>query len=325
MPPRIPSKDNVKGAIASLRKANSHYRNNAWPAPYNATAHRLRVSDARDLSWIPDGSVHLVVTSPPYFDLKVYNHREGQLGDIHDYEHFLSELDKTWAQCEAKLVPGGRICCVVGDVCLPRKKVKRHLVCRFHADIQVRTRKLGLDCLTPIFWSKIANASMEAEGNGAGFLGKPYQPGSIIKNDTEFILFMRKPGGYRQPTPLQRALSMLNEWEMKNWLVSMWTDIKGASTKNGHPAPYPPALAERLIRLFSYAGDTVLDPFVGTGSTVVAAILAGRNSIGSDIDPYYISLAQEAALKAANQARDQGINTPTLTVCLAPTPPSNRS
>ena len=129
-----------------------------------------------------------------------------------------------------------------------------------HADIQVRSRRLGLDCLTPILWHKIANGVTEAEGNGAGFYGKPYQPGAIVKNDTEYILFLRKGGKYRSVQPLQKALSMLTKEEMQGWLRSGWTDLPSASTtRNGHPAPYPIELAERLIKLFSFAGDTVLN------------------------------------------------------------------
>src|SRR5262249_51441098 len=154
-----------------------------------------------------------------------------------------------------------------------------------HADIQVRSRALGLDVLTPILWHKVANGVTEAEGNGAGFYGKPYQPGSIVKNDIEYVLFMRKGGEYRKIDPLQKALSMLTKQEMQTWLRSIWMDVRGASLRNGHPAPYPPALAERLIKLFSFAGDTVLDPFAGTGSTAVAAIAAGRNSVSIDIEP----------------------------------------
>ena len=104
-----------------------------------------------------------------------------------------------------------------------------------HADIQVRTRQLGLDCLTPILWQKIANGATEAQGNGAGFYGKPYQPGAIVKNDVEYILFLRKGGEYRSPSPIQRALSMLTKEEMQSWMRSSWTDIKGESTRKGHP------------------------------------------------------------------------------------------
>jgi site-specific DNA-methyltransferase (adenine-specific) len=163
-----------------------------------------------------------------------------------------------------------------------------------HADIQARSRRLGLDCLTPILWHKIANGVTEAEGNGAGFYGKPYQPGAIVKNDTEYILFMRKGGKYRSVEPLKKALSMLTKEEMQGWLRSGWSDLPGASTvKNGHPAPYPVELAERLIKLFSFAGDTVLDPFLGTAATTRAAIKTGRNSIGVEIEPTYLETARQ--------------------------------
>ena len=162
-----------------------------------------------------------------------------------------------------------------------------------HADIQVRARKHDLDSLTPILWQKIANGVTEAEGNGAGFYGKPYQPGGVVKNDVEYILFLRKPGEYRSTTMLQKALSMLTKSEMQAWFCSGWTDIRGASTRCGHPAPYPVEIAERLIRMFSFAGDTVFDPFLGSGSTTLAAIRTGRNSIGNEIEPKYLALARK--------------------------------
>jgi DNA modification methylase len=175
-----------------------------------------------------------------------------------------------------------------------------------HADIQVRARRLGLDCLTPIIWHKIANGSTEAQGNGAGFYGKPYQPGAIIKNDIEYILFLRKGGKYRSVSHMKKALSMLTRSEMQMWLRSAWTDIRGASTREGHPAPYPVDLAERLIRMFSFAGDTVLDPFVGTGTTSLAALLAGRNSTGNEIEPTYLELAHDKLMALSHRKRHTG-------------------
>ena len=152
----------------------------------------------------------------------------------------------------------------------------------------------------------------EAVGNGAGFYGKPYQPGAVVKNDIEYILFMRKGGSYRKPEPLQKALSMLTKLEMQAWWRSIWSDVKGASTRAGHPAPYPAELAERLIRMFSFAGDTVLDPFAGTGSTTIAAIAAGRNSIGNEIEPSYLKLARQRVKLAASQERLHGATKATL-------------
>lgn len=299
-------KDNEKGAVARLIELNQAVRLRKWPAPFHKTTHTIKFSDARSLEWIPSRSVHLIVTSPPYWTLKKYEPNSRQLGEIDSYEIFLSELDKVWAECARVLVPGGRICCVVGDVCVPRKKAGRHYTMPLHADIQVRVRKIGLDTLTPILWFKIANGVTEAEGNGAGFYGKPYQPGAIIKNDVEYILFFRKGGEYRSPTAVQKTLSMLSKDEMKSWLRSAWTDVKGESTRNGHPAPFPTQLAERLIKLFSFAGDTVLDPFGGTGTTSVAAINSGRNSILCDIEPKYLGIAKSRISKLAQVIRSKG-------------------
>lgn len=302
----LPVEDNTPESLAMLRSANAKFRKKPWPAPFDKTTHQLKLADARSLAWIPDQSVHLVVTSPPYWTLKKYESRDGQMGEIASYEAFLEQLDLVWREANRVLVDGGRICCVVGDVCIPRRLGGRHLVMPLHADIQVRARSLGFDCLTPILWHKIANGTTEAEGNGAGFYGKPYQPGSIVKNDIEYVLFMRKQTGYRSVPPIQKALSMLNKVEMQSWLRSIWTDVPGASTRQGHPAPYPVEIAERLIRLFSFAGDTILDPFAGTGSTALAALTSGRNSINCDIEPKYLQIAQTRLVAAARIKRDHG-------------------
>jgi DNA modification methylase len=305
--PKLSVEDNTPEGLRALLAANHQFRQIAWPSPFNRTRHRIHLGDARDLSWIDDGSVHLVVTSPPYWTLKQYaagNHR--QMGHFEEYDYFLTELDRVWRECSRVLAAGGRICCVVGDVCIARKKQGRHFLVPLHADIEVRVRKFGLDCLQPIIWHKIANGVTEVQGNGAGFYGKPYQPGAIIKNDIEYILFLRKGGQYRSVSPIQKALSMLTRDEMKHWQRSIWTDIPGASTRDGHPAPYPVELADRLIRLFSFAGDTVLDPFAGTGSTSMAAIMSGRNSIANEIEPAYIEIARKRIERLAKQTRTVG-------------------
>jgi site-specific DNA-methyltransferase (adenine-specific) len=261
------------------------------------TSHQLHCGDARRLDWIADESIHLIVTSPPYWTLKKYNERVGQLGAVADYEEFMDELDKVWRHCFRVLVPGGRLVCVVGDVCLARRRNQgRHLVMPLHADIAVRTRRIGLDYLTPILWHKIANASYEVE-NGSSFLGKPYEPNAIVKNDIEYLLMLRKPGGYRQPTDSQRQRSKLTKDEHARWFRSFWTDVAGESTRD-HPAPFPVELAYRLVRMFSFVEDTVLDPFAGTFTTTVAAMKCGRHSIGNELDPEYFRLGV-ARVKAA--------------------------
>lgn len=261
-----------------------------------ATQAVLRRGDARVLDWIPDESVHLVVTSPPYWTLKKYNDHPDQLGSVEDYEEFLDELDQVWRHVFRVLVPGGRLVCVVGDVCLSRRQFGRHVVMPLHSDIAVRCRKIGFDNLNPIIWHKIANANFEVEGNSS-FLGKPYEPNAIIKNDIEFLLMERKPGGYRKPTELQRSLSMISREDFEAWFRQIWT-IGGASTKE-HPAPYPVEMAHRLVSMFSFVGDTVLDPFAGSGTTLLAASRIGRHSIGVEIDPEYATMA-------ADRLREQG-------------------
>ncbi|MCZ2340195.1 MAG: site-specific DNA-methyltransferase [Bacteroidales bacterium] len=262
--------------------------------PTNHTIHR---ADARDVR-LPEGSVHLVLTSPPYWTLKEYEDTDGQLGHIKDYNEFLNELDRVWDNCYYALVPGGRLICVVGDVCLSRRKNKgRHTVVPLHASIQERCRTIGYDNLAPIIWHKISNAQHEAEGNGSGFLGKPYEPNAVIKNDIEFILMERKPGGYRQPTEAERVLSIISEDNYQCWFQQIWTGLTGASTRN-HPAPYPVELAERLIRMFSFVGDTVFDPFWGTGTTSLAAMTWGRNSVGVEVNPNYLQFANKRLHKS---------------------------
>jgi modification methylase len=254
----------------------------------NSTNHRLINGDARDLSFLPAETVHLAVTSPPYWNLKRYNEHEDQLGHIDDYETFLDELDKVWRHIFRVLAPGGRLVCVVGDVCVSRRQFGRHLVFPLHGDIAVRCRKIGFDNLNPIIWHKIANASYEVS-NGSKFLGKPYEPNAIIKNDIEFILMQRKPGGYRQPTNGQRRESKIDKKDFDEWFQQIW-NITGASTRH-HPAPFPLELAARLVRMFSFTGDTVLDPFCGSGTTMVAALKNGRNSVGVEIDRDYCRMA----------------------------------
>lgn len=253
------------------------------------TRHRLFLADSRRLA-VPDQSVHLIVTSPPYWILKKYRESEGQLGFISEYETFLKELNKIWRRCFRALVPGGRLICVVGDVCLARRRNNgEHTVVPLHSSIQEQCRKIGFKNLAPIIWHKITNASYEVDG-GSSFLGKPYEPNAVIKNDIEFILMERKPGGYRKPSRESRLLSVISYENHKKWFQQIWSGITGASTKL-HPAPFPLELVERLIRMFSFVGDTVLDPFMGTGTTNIAAAKWGRHSIGIELDSTYFEMA----------------------------------
>ena len=297
LPEVVLSEESLKTVVPGMARDSTESSKVAAAVHEVTSEHLIIRGDARELSGLGNESVHLVVTSPPYWTLKRYNEGPSQLGAIGDYERFVAELAHVWKECHRVLVPGGRLVIVVGDVCLSRRQYGRHVVVPLHASIQESCRQLGFDNLAPIIWHKIANAKFEVGGAG-GFLGKPYEPNAVIKNDIEFILMQRKPGGYRSPSPAARVLSLISAAEHREWFRQIWT-IPGASTRQ-HPAPYPRELATRLIRMFSFVGDTVLDPFLGTGTTSVAAAWAGRNSVGVEVDSEYVELARSRFLNETN-------------------------
>lgn len=235
-----------------------------------------------------DNSVHLVVTSPPYANLKQYEMgNPNQLGDVEDYDKFLFELGRVLQECHRVLVPGGRICCVVGDVNIARRNGGRHYQLPLAADIRVLGRRIGFDNLQGVIWLKVANIRLEASDTSR-YLGKPNLPNGIIKNDTEYILFLRKPG-YRSPTAEMERLSFIDRVDYAKWFSPIWDDIPGASLRH-HPAPFPHELASRLIRMFSFVGDIVVDPFGGTGTTALAAMRLDRSSLTYEVEEKYLPL-----------------------------------
>lgn len=268
---------------------------------YNSDSRHLLEKSGEDAEpVIKDESIHLIITSPPYFNIKEYNESGGQLGSIQEYDHFLEELTQIWKNCYSKLIPGGRMCVVTGDILQSRRENGRHRVLPLHAEIQKQCTQIGFDCLAPVIWAKIGNASLEAGGN-ARFLGKPYEPGAVIKNDIEYILMFRKPGRYRSPTVAERILSTLQVDNHKRYFQQIWTGVDGSKIQD-HPAPYPRELVERLIRMFSFVGDRVLDPFAGIGTTAVAASRTARDSVSIEIDAEYIRIAKKR-LESANPDR----------------------
>ena len=264
--------------------------------PVGLTRHDVYEGDARDFSFVATESVHFVCTSPPYGSLKKYPDHPGQMGNIASYEKFLDETETALAESMRILVSGGRVAYVVGDICISRRRGGRHHVLPLSADLQVRARKVGFDCLTPIRWLKVANITLEAS-RSARYLGKPNLPNGIVKNDLEHILFFRKPGGYRKPTPEMERRSFIETDDYARWFSPVWSDVSG-QLRRDHPAPYPLEVPRRLIRMFSFAGDTVVDPFSGTGTTALAALETGRNSISVEIEPRYVDLIEKRLREA---------------------------
>lgn len=186
------------------------------------TRHDLRLGDSRSLQ--AEG-VHLVLTSPPYWTLKEYRKSEGQLGFVADYEVFLGELDKVWERCHKALVPGGRLICVVGNVCLSRRNnAGRHMVMPLHSSIQEHCRQIGYDNLAPIIWHKIANAKLESEGNGSSFMGKPYEPNAVVRTTlSSFSCNVSRAA--TAPSVATRVLSVIPEDLHREWFQQIWTGL----------------------------------------------------------------------------------------------------
>lgn len=231
---------------------------------------------------LPD--VELTVTSPPYADLLSYgaiSTAVGQIGDL-PFEDWADAMREILLYLHDLTVPGGRAVVNVGDVCVARKKAGRHYTFPLAASLTMSAFDGGWDVLTPIRWEKVANIKMEASSS-SGVLGKPNQPGGVIKNDAESILLFRKPGAYRKPTPEQIAAAHIPSEDYRTMFRGTWRDIPGTSDPD-HPAPFPLEIPARLIRMFSFPGDTVLDPFAGTGTTLLAAKRLDRRAIGVEIE-----------------------------------------
>ena len=221
------------------------------------------------------------------------------------YEKFLDELDNIWAECLRILVSGGRVACVVGDVCISRRKGGRHHVLPLSADLQVRARKLGFDNLTPIRWQKVSNINLEAS-RSSHFPGQAEPTEWRSEERPRAHTAFRKPGGYRKPTAEMERRSFIPTDEYAKWFSPVWTDVTG-QLRRDHPAPYPIEIPRRLIRMCSFAGDTVVDPWAA-GTTALAAAETGRNSITVEVEPQYVGLIEQRLAKPGALVADVHIH-----------------
>jgi len=246
--------------------------------------------DPRKLGPIPDRSVHLVVTAPPEWPIPSSSTGAVRFGTALDYQSYLLELKIVLSELFRVLVPGGRLACIASDIWLSRREHGRHRLLPFTADISLLCRDIGYDHLTPIIWHRPPRRRSPA------FLGKPYEPNAAIPSDAALILMERKPGGYRKPTPNQRSQSRIGRDRYRRWFRQMWS----TTAEDPMHAPFPVEIAARLIRMFSYWGDTVLDPFCGSGSVLAAALQCHRNGIGIESDPEICRVATNRVYEASN-------------------------
>jgi len=275
-----------------------------------STDHTIMVSDSRTLAGISDGSVDLVITSPPYPMIEMWDELFGRLdpqvsellgGDeetaLGAYESMHLQLDRVWKECYRVLRRGGSMCVNIGDA--TRTVGGRFRLYPNHARVIDACHHLGMESLPLILWRKQTNAPNKFMGSGM------YPPGAYVTLEHEYILVFRKDGKRLFPGQAERLNRRESAyfWEERNqWFSDVW-DFKGSrqsydgATGRDRSGAFPLELAFRIVSMFSVKGDVVLDPFVGTGTTLIAAAMSGRNSVGIEIDE---QLAHTAALRLAN-------------------------
>lgn len=244
------------------------------------TTHKLILGDSRNLSLIKDRSVHLIITSPPYWQLKDYGN-DGQIGFHDSYESYINNLNAVWAECYRVLHDGCRLCINIGDQFARSVYYGRYKVIPIRTEIIRFCETLGMDYMGAVIWQK--QTTMNTTGGGAVMGSFPYPRNGILKIDYEFILIFKKQGKSPVPTAEQKKLSEMTKEEWNAYFASHWNF--GGAKQDGHIAVFPETLPHRLIKMFSFAGETVFDPFMGSGTTALAARNLQRNSIGYEINP----------------------------------------
>lgn len=242
--------------------------------------HKLIQGDSRNLSLIKDRSVHLIITSPPYWQLKDYGN-DGQIGFHDSYECYINNLNAVWAECYRVLHDGCRLCINIGDQFARSVYYGRYKVIPIRTEIIRFCETLGMDYMGAVIWQK--QTTMNTTGGGAVMGSFPYPRNGILKIDYEFILIFKKQGKAPVPTVEQKKLSEMTKEEWNAYFASHWNF--GGAKQDGHIAVFPEELPRRLIKMFSFAGETIFDPFMGSGTTALAARNLQRNSIGYEINP----------------------------------------
>lgn len=252
------------------------------------TNHKIVFGDSRKMSQIPDKSVQLIITSPPYWQLKDYG-AEDQIGFNDSYEEYINNLNLVWKECNRVLSDGCRLCINIGDQFARSVYYGRYKVIPIRTEIIRFCESMGMDYMGAIIWQK--TTTMNTSGGGAIMGSFPYPRNGILKMDYEFILLFKKLGNAPKPTLEQKKASEITKEEWNQYFSSHW-NFNGVK-QFGHIAMFPEELPKRLIKMFSFVGETVLDPFVGSGTTSLAAKHLNRNSIGYEINKEFKPLIQE--------------------------------
>ncbi len=254
----------------------------------NKTLHTIINGDSRKMTEVPDKSVHLVITSPPYWQLKDYG-TDDQIGFNDTYEAYINHLNLVWKECYRVLYDGCRLCINIGDQFARSVYYGRYKVIPIHSEIIRFCEAVGFDFMGQIIWQKAT--TMNTTGGGAVMGSFPHPRNGIVKLDFEYILLFKKQGNAPKPTSEQKAQSAMTNEEWNTYFNGHWY-FNGAK-QNKHLAMFPEELPRRLIKMFSFPEETVLDPFMGSGTTAAVANTLGRNSIGYEINPDFIPLIQE--------------------------------
>lgn len=254
------------------------------------TSHTIVIGDARIMREVPDESVHLVVTSPPYWQIKNYGGKD-QIGFYDTYEQYIENLNKVWAECYRSLMPGCRLCINIGDQFARAATYGRYKVIPIREEIIRFCESIGFDYMGAIIWQK--KTTMNTTG-GASVMGSfPYPRNGLIEIDYEFILLFKKLGKAPLATGQDaKEMSALSKEEWRKYFTGHW-NFAGEKQNGGHIAVFPEELPKRLIKMFSFVGETVLDPFLGSGTTTKVAKELKRNSIGYEINSDYLPVIQE--------------------------------
>ncbi len=258
------------------------------------TKHTLINGDSRNMCLMPDKSVHLIVTSPPYWQLKDYG-TDDQIGFNESYETYINNLNLVWSECNRILKDGCRLCINIGDQFARAVYYGRYKVIPIRTEIIRFCETLGLDYMGAVIWQK--QLTMHTTGGGAVMGSYPYPRNGILKIDYEFILIFKKQGKAPTPTKEQKEMSEIDKEEWNKLFASHWT-FAGAK-QDGHIAVFPEELPARLIKMFSFVGETIFDPFMGSGTTALAARNLKRNSIGYEINKDFKQYYEQKVVSAS--------------------------